>query len=252
MSELTKQNAGGAVAALGSLQKGLTNIKTSTPTAGGFPFLKMAKDGIWSYGVDDTEPEDEQKFAVNPLSMEHGSIAWLQREEGSKEPAKLLGERMVSMMDPKPAEADLPAIEDGKWMNQLSFNLRGVGGEDDGIEVQYKTNSVGGLKAVTSVVDAILAQLSSGTDKVVPLVVLSHDTYMHKSYGKTYVPEIDIVDWITMEGPEDAEPTDAKDKAKDPEGAGSGQKETDQPEDAGDKAEQAPEEGGKSRRRRRR
>ena len=200
------QTTGNAVGALKSLKTGLANVRQSIPQSGGNPFLRMLKDGSWVYGADDIEVHPDQVFAINPLGIQHGWIAWKEREQGSKEEAKVLGERMVPMTAPKPLENELPHVEEGKWTNQIDLPMKGVGGDDAGVEVNFKSNSIGGLNEAARLIDSIMAQLDIDEQNVVPLVKLSNDHYKHKMYGKVYTPVFEIVGWTNIDVPEASAP----------------------------------------------
>jgi hypothetical protein len=190
-----------ALASLQDLTAGLQNVQTALPKIGMDPILRMQKDGDWVYGQENTLVEADQVWAINPYAISHGWIAWRKRPEGSTEPAKVLGERMVSMTQRKPAESELEELtEPGRWTEQVGLMLRGFGGADDGIQVQYKTNSVGGTRAANTLITAILDQVRVDPSKPVPLVKLTHETYIHKAHGKIYNPVLSIVGWTDMDG----------------------------------------------------
>ena len=48
-------------------------------------------------------------------------------------------------------------------------------------------------------------QADKNPDKLVAVVKLSSDHYPHKTYGKIYTPVFDVVEWIGMDGAEEAE-----------------------------------------------
>ena len=87
------------------------------------------------------------------------------------------------------------------WKPATSVQLKCVSGEDEGEEVIYKPSSVGGANVMQKLLDELEKQLDAGTDEIVPVVELTTDNYQHKQYGKTYVPQFDIVEWVTMDGP---------------------------------------------------
>ena len=96
---------------------------------------------------------------------------------------------------------DSVALEDvkGNWSPQVGIQLRCTDGEDEGTQCLYKTNSVGGRKAYTVLVQKVVAKINSGTDEVVPLVRLNAGSYKHAKYGKIYTPEFIITGWTTMD-----------------------------------------------------
>lgn len=203
MNTLATQTAT-AVASLQNLKQGLTNVRATIPTAGGDPIMKFQK-GDWCYGQDETEVEEGSRWAINPFGIEHGYVAWKDRPEGSKEPPEQLNNVMVPLTTAKPPESALPKLPDDKpcrgWDDQLMFQMKCTNGEDAGTQVRFFMTSVGGLAAGAKLVDAIMAQLDRDPDKIVPVVELKHDSYNHKVYKKVFVPVLEIVDWITMDGP---------------------------------------------------
>jgi len=79
----------------------------------GSVIIKMDKTGHWVFGADQTEAEDGAKWAVNPFSFVHGSIAWGDGE--------VLAERMVSVAEPLPElDAAPPGAKRGtrQWANE--------------------------------------------------------------------------------------------------------------------------------------
>lgn len=201
MNEVS-QGPNTSIAALQQLKSGLSNVRQAIPRSGGDPFLRMMKDGQWVYGADDVEVDEAQQWAINPLTIEHGWIAWLERGDDEDTPAKMLGERMVSMQAPLPPKDELPHFENGKWTQQVALQFKGVGGEHNGVQVLYKTNSHGGKQAASKLIDAILDQVGSEAVEVVPLVTLFCDPYKHKKWGRLYNPIIKVIGWTTLDVPE--------------------------------------------------
>lgn len=262
-TNLSTTAAGGAVGALKNLKAGLQNVHTSTKPKGGEPILRLGRDGLWIFGADNTEVEDGSTWAVNPLSLQHGFICWKVIPEGSKESPELLGEEMVSMFSAKPDKLALPDYGH-PWADCLSFNLLCLSGEDKGEQMLYKTSSTGGLRATREFIAALMAQLDKDESKPVPVIELKSDHYKHKTYGKTYFPVFDIVEFVAMdqapeagggepaqaEEPKQAEPQQATRRraaAPEPEPETEDQEEA----QAEDQPAQQQAEGGERRRRRR-
>lgn len=200
MNALT-QKSSSAVAALSNLKAGLVNVASTITTAGGDPYLRLLKDGGWVYGADNVEIEEGSEWAINPLSLMHGWSAWTDYKKKANEK---LGEVMVPASAPLPPRADLREIkdEDGnacEWNQQLSLQFQCLNGEDEGTQVQYNTTSVGGMKAVKEILNAIARQLETDMDNPVPVVELSSDHYQHKTYGKTYFPVFEIIKWVPLD-----------------------------------------------------
>jgi hypothetical protein len=184
-----------AVAALQSLKKGIANVKATLVKKGGEPFLRLLKDGNWVYGQEDTEVQAGSAWAINPMSIMHGWVAWERGEEAdnSKGPEQDI---MVSAQMPMPSPDSLPKlVRAQKYEQQFSFSMVCLTGEDKGEQVLYKTASVGGVAAVDTILNAISAQLDDDPENPVPVVLLEVDSYNHKKYKKTYTPVFSIKTW---------------------------------------------------------
>ncbi|MFZ1703664.1 MAG: hypothetical protein WAT79_04925 [Saprospiraceae bacterium] len=208
-NEVSTNRATAALAALGGLKQALTNVKSTLVVAGGDTLLRLMKDGIWVYGADNVEVETGSRWAINPLSIQHGFSSWSESGKGQNE---LIGEVMVPATMPLPNKAELSNIgfpnTGFPWNQQISFALKCMTGEDTGTELLYKTTSTGGLGMFNKLVGSLLAQLERDPANPVPVVELASSYYMHKKWGKTYTPEVTIVAWASMDGVE-SEPTAA-------------------------------------------
>lgn len=209
-TNLSTASVGGAVGALKNLKAGLQNVRDNTKPKGGEPILRLGRDGIWIFGADNLEVEDGSTWAVNPLSLQHGYLCWKVIPEGSKESPELLGEEMVSMFDAKPNKASLPDYGH-PWADCLSFNLLCLSGDDKGEQTLFKTTSTGGLRATREFIAVLMDQLDKDESKPVPVIKLKSDNYKHKTYGKTYFPVFEVVQFVPM----DAAPTESDKPAAD-------------------------------------
>ena len=190
MSNITAFSKAG-LPAVSSLSTALRNIEVDVGPAG-TAILKMDKTGHWVFGADQTEAEEDSKWAINPFSFVHGYIAWGDGE--------VLGEKMVSVSQPLPELEPAPPQSKKGWETQVGLSLKCISGEDAGLEARYSTTSVGGKRAVQTLAAAIAAQVERDQDKPVPVVLLKKEHYQHKSYGRIYTPVFEIVEWVSMEG----------------------------------------------------
>lgn len=205
---IATRSTGGAVAALQGLKSGLANVAKSIVVPGGDPFLRLVQ-GAWVYGADDLEVEEGALCAVNPLSLRHGWVAWTDYPAEMKKKNEIAGEVMVPMSAPLPAFTSLPDVSSftgARWVQQLSLTIVITNGEDAGTQVDYKTNSVGGLRAVRELVEDIMQHLEADSDHPVPVIELGVDSYKHKTYGKTFTPVFAIKKWIALD--DDSLPAD--------------------------------------------
>jgi hypothetical protein len=181
-------------AGLSNMSAALRQSAKQTGT-GSDPYLKCAK-GEWIYGADDTEVEEDSLWAVNPLSFEHGWVAWGSKER--KNEGVNVGEIMVPAVQPLPDELALPEVN-GDWSKSISFQLSCVSGEDEGTQVLYKANSHGAKKAYAVILELIVDKIDAGDSEIVPIVLLETDSYKHATYGKIHTPILEVKKWITLE-----------------------------------------------------
>ena len=190
MSNITAFSKAG-LPAVSSLSTALRNIEVEVGPVGS-AILKMDKTGHWVFGADQTEAEEDSKWAINPFSFVHGFIAWGDGE--------VLGEKMVSVSQPLPELEPAPPQSKKGWETQVGLSLKCISGQDAGLEARYSTTSVGGKRAVQTLAAAIAAQVERDQSKPVPVVLLKKEHYQHKSYGRIYTPVFEIVEWVSMDG----------------------------------------------------
>ena len=198
MSNLVKFAQAG-LPAVQTLATSLRTLETVAPMSSAI--IKMDKTGHWVYGADQTEAEDDARWAVNPFSFVHGFIAWGDGE--------VLAEKMSSVTQPLPELDAAPPIAKKGWEQQVGLMLKCLTGEDAGLECRYTTTSVGGKRAVQTLAVAIAAQVEKDPERPVPIVTLGKDHYQHKSYGRIYTPVFEIVEWVSMDGEEAAPEAEA-------------------------------------------
>lgn len=174
-----------------SLASSLRGIEKDVGPAG-VVIIKMDKTGHWVFGADQTEVEDDAKWAVNPFSFVHGYIAW---GEGT-----VLGEKMASISEPLPELEPAPAGAKRGWEKQVGLSVKCINGEDEGMEARYSATSVGGKRAVQELAVAIAQQVDRDQTLPVPIVRLKKEHYQHKTFGRIYTPVFEILDWIGMDG----------------------------------------------------
>lgn len=259
--------AAGALAAIGNLRNAIANVKSSVVIAGGDPILRLGRDGLWVYGADNVEPEDGSRWAINPLSLRHGIVCWKVIPAGSKEKPELYGKHMVAANQPKPQPVQAfdkngdPVDHDKHpWMDVIGVDLKCMNGEDKGVQVIYEPSSKGGLRGMSDLMDEIAKAIETHPDRPVAVVHLKSDHYNHSTYGKTYTPLLEVVEWVSMDGHAPA-PAEEKPAEEAPRGRRGAQAEpaNDEPEQEVEEVQEtvaasAPAEaqGGGERRRRRR
>lgn len=167
----------------------LRNIAAATPPS--MQFLRMDKTGNWSYGADGSEIEDEE-FALNPASFQWGYVAWADTRDGA--PANKLDERMGPAHLPMADVGDPPKGSRG-WEAQLGFSIKGISKGVKDVELQYRSSSDGGKRAVSALANEVAAQDKPG---LIPIIICESRSYKHASYGKIFAPGFKIVRWVPM------------------------------------------------------
>jgi len=160
--------------------------------------LKFDKSGSWVFGPNADETEEGAEWAVNPYSFVHGYIAW-----GEGAPT---GEVMGSMTEDLPEVGSVPPGTGNRgWEHQVGVSLKCLTGEDKGMEVRYASSSTGGKRAMQALGLAVAEQIGADQSRPVAIVTLEADSYKHSSYGKVHVPVFDIVRFVGLDGPVDAD-----------------------------------------------
>jgi len=156
-------------------------------------FLKMDKTGAWSFGTDEIPVSDDSPVYIDPMGFVHGWQCWADTDIQGVQ-SELLGEVLAPMFEvlpPRPAQVP----ENGRgWAN-----LHGMSCIVDGQKLVYSTTSVGGANAIAALAEAYAKQYQKAPDKMIAVANLSSDSYKHKNktYGRIYVPMIEIVGWVS-------------------------------------------------------
>lgn len=178
------------------LMTGIAESRATTIVAGGKPFFRLSRSGIYIYGQNNEEMQEGSRWAVNLMSMSHGWSCWV--DGGPGHANELAGEVMVAMSQPKPPRPD--EIDNTPYKEQRSFEMRCMNGDDKGTEVVYKINSVGGMRAVDGLLASIYDQLATNPAFPCPVLTFTSESYAHKKWGEIFVPIFNIVGWCDLNG----------------------------------------------------
>ena len=183
---------------MAALQTALANVNTAAIIGRtGLPMMLFKREGsgTWGFGQKRTIPEADSRWAVNPLTFKYGYICFGDNN-------KVADERLVPVTQPKPVITELP--DTGfDWQEEWAVNMKCLSGADAGAEVIFKANTDGGIKAIVIMLDLVRDRLNGGQHdgKIVPIVLLEKDSYLHKQYGKIWTPVLNTVDWMSLDGP---------------------------------------------------
>jgi hypothetical protein len=194
MSNLVKFSGANlpSVVSLSTALRAIASDVSASTTA----IIKMDRTGHWVFGADQTEAEEDSRWAVNPFSFVHGFIAWGDGE--------VLAEKLGPVTESLPELEPAPPGAKKGWEKQMGFSLKCISGEDAGLEARFTTTSVGGRKAIEALAAAIAAQVDKDKEKPVAIIKLGKDHYTHKSYGRIYTPVFEVLEWVSMNGDEPA------------------------------------------------
>ena len=197
--------AAGALTSLAALQTAFAGVNTATYIGRtGLPMLLFKSreaSGTWGFGQKRTIPEEGSRWAVNPLTFKWGWISFADTK-------KVADEVMVSVTQPKPDFANLN--DTGfPWQEQWSVQMKCLDGADAGVEVIHKANTDGTRSAIVSLFDQVRGQIDSEQQagkkmhdsKIVAIVLLEKDGYQHAKHGPISIPVLNLIDWMTLDGP---------------------------------------------------
>jgi hypothetical protein len=183
-----------ALTSLAALETALSNVDTGIGHSTKPMLLYKSRSNAWTYGRQQTEPEEGSRWGVNPHTFERGYVAFNGKLR--------LGERMRSVSLPKIDPTELPDVG-ASWQEQMSVEMKCLDGADANVEVVHKANTDGGLSAIRELIDQIRDRITSRQygDNVVPIVRLDKGGYDHRQYGWTNTPLFTVVEWMSLSGP---------------------------------------------------
>ncbi len=158
-------------------------------------YLRLGKDGRWTYGTEDMEIFEDSEWAINPMSFSTGYSAFDDKNNRT-------GEVMASLSEEPVLRANLPAVV-GAWSEQVGFEVKCMNTEDKDLEVCLYQRSKGGLAAVKPVLGEVMKRVAAGDENCVPVLKLGSDRYKHNSYGWIYFPVFTVVRWESISGLEE-------------------------------------------------
>lgn len=198
MNDIVNFPGGGVPQTSDDLLAGLATIDEDIKksSSSGVPIMRVGKQGVFVYGQEDTEVQPGSLWALNPYSIQHGWACWGTDGEG------LLDEMYKPFNEQVPAKSTLPEMGH-PWKKSYRAMLQCLNGEDKGRVAEYKTTSLGGQDFFRELVNALREQGSRDKVNIVPCLELEVSSYKHPQHGKTWIPVLNIQEWISMSGPGD-------------------------------------------------
>lgn len=199
MNAVTETNTNTAVAMQGSYDPFAAYGQEAASNGGAY--LKFSK-GEWLLGQNDDEVALGRRLAAN---MDELSIGWIRWADGK--PA----ERRMGLLSQgyKPEardalgytdEAEWEKDDQGKAKDPWNFtNELPLADPETGEQMIFSASSKGGIGCMGNLCKAYGREYRQRPG-LVPVIELQRDSYKHAVYGKTYVPVVNIVDWIDNAG----------------------------------------------------
>lgn len=195
MNAVAEVNQGTAVATTGGYDPYAAYGQEAA--SGGGDFLKFAKVE-WQKGQNNDEVALGTRVAANMAEL---SIGWIRWSEGK--PAERRFGLLAEGYKPEPRDAlgytDQTLWEtdkDGKPIDPWSFtNELPVADPESGEQMTISMSSKGGIGAMGNLCKAYGREYRQRAG-FVPIIELGRDSYIHREYGKLYVPVMTIVDWV--------------------------------------------------------
>ena len=195
MNALTETNASTAVAMQGGYDPFAAYGQEAASNGGAF--LKFSK-GEWLLGQNDDEVALGRRLAAN---MSELSIGWIRWADGK--PAERRMGLLSQGFKPEARDAlgfteqrDWETDEQGQPKDPWNFtNELPLADPETGEQMTFSASSKGGIGAIGNLCKAYGREYRQ-REGLVPVIDLQRDSYKHAKYGKTYVPVMNIVDWI--------------------------------------------------------
>lgn len=182
---------------------------TALTTPGGDPFSSYGakvgiqgtfltfKNGEFLAGQDQAEVPIGTRLAVNMQGLRVGWRRWF-KDELTDDLTELLVDQM-----PLKQRNELGDLDEKLWDSDDKGNPRDPWQFTNVIEFVstegetyiYSTGSKGGLGAIGKLCKAYGKEYRQRPGQV-PVIDLERDSYNHKTYGKTYFPVFNLVDWV--------------------------------------------------------
>jgi len=184
----TTQNSATDLQAMLSASK----VNQEPESLGGKAFLSYSgKMGKYSFGKD-KENITGDVIVVNTPTLRHGWALWVDKSCTSK---------YVSFVHDLPAAPQEEPNKQGKM--QSPAEARGFDAaflDDKETIISFETSTMGGRKAVDSVLNALKVKSASGeANFLFPVITLNENSYEGNN-GTVYNPVFKITDWMDQEG----------------------------------------------------
>ena len=146
--------------------------------------------------IDDEPVAPTERFVAEPETITRCFEKW----EGKRVTDRVVA-RLGERLPPRSSvwELGLDGHPRNPWSEVHYLGLTRIA--EHGLPVGFAASSDGGKKAIARLAAAV-AKASAQHPGMAPIVVLSSDSYTHRTFGKVLVPQFDVVSWTTARGAE--------------------------------------------------
>lgn len=164
------------------------NQVNQTTSGAGRAFIRFDfKTGNFYFGRDQEEITGE-KIVVNTASFTHGWVLWV---NGSAQ--KIMRSFVEQLPEP------MPAVGHDQPTEARGFEARFE--DDEDTILVFESNSYGGRKGADTLLSAISLKSASGEKEFLyPVVELNSESYKAKQGGTIHNPVFNVVDWVNADG----------------------------------------------------
>ena len=201
-NDVTKFFSGHQLPSREKLAEALSGFAAAKNTLTGKALLKLTKQGIWVFGIDNEVLPSGTHLIANPASLASGYIAWwMGKIEGEIMQPLSMGPVDATKLAPVNSGGVPPGKKEASgrgWESQASVDL--MTQDKTPLNLIYKASSLGGMKTLLGLAGDIVVGMQEHPDHVYPVIEVSQDSYQHKEWGKVYTPLLAIVGWLDAEG----------------------------------------------------
>ena len=194
-NEVSKKVSALPAALVSKIAEGIGRSQIGAGAGGYGQTLLRLVGGNWLFGQGNDKVQEGSSWLANITTLKHGDCTWHE--------SQLVDEFMVEMWaDARPLPGTHATGATPKA--QASVELKCMNGEDAGMQVLYKTSSLGGTNAMHDLKEAVKRRVDEHGAEfpyLFPVLQLGSTSYPNKRYGgTTYNPVLERVGWADING----------------------------------------------------
>lgn len=186
------------------LTEALAGFSAAKNSMLGKALLRLTKQGVWVFGMDNDVLKPGTRLIANPASLQSGFVAWwLGKIEQEIMQPLAMGPVDVARLGPVNSGSIPPGKQQpsGKgWEAQASVDL--ITQADIPLQLVYKASSMGGMRCILGLAGDIAFGMKEDPRRAFPILEVGVDSYQHKEFGTVYTPVLNVAGWLDENGAE--------------------------------------------------